>query len=394
MQRKSERGAILIFVAITIVVLMGFAAFVIDKGVFWMSRAQAQNAADAGALAGAASLVFDDNTWPIPSGGAVEAAATSTVNQNIINGATGVTKVSSPCPPFLLAPNDTNCVQVDVYRDGQFSSGTLPTYFAALFGVDSQGTRATATAQVSQGNSSGCMRPWFIVERTPNPYCVKDCAAPPYPFASYSDIGQTVTFHGSAGPSAYGQLDVGAGGSAINTAIENCVPGLTFTVGQTVGTDPGNKMGPEGHGIDHLLQWDPDAGGVHVEYQPAGCNVSMNCTHANIVGGCSAAGTCACPSTSAQCAYGGTQSPRLVQAALCDGAFADCSGGAMGKGSIVITNILSFYIIGCNGVVGSCDGTMGTLDIDAVLVASAGAQQTGGSVGAGKSFLTVLRLVR
>jgi hypothetical protein len=43
-------------VAITIAVIMGLAAFVVDYGVLWFARAQAQNAADAAALAGASTL--------------------------------------------------------------------------------------------------------------------------------------------------------------------------------------------------------------------------------------------------------------------------------------------------------------------------------------------------
>jgi hypothetical protein len=203
-----------------------------------------------------------------------------------------------------------------------------------------------------------------------------------------------VVFHSNGGPSAWGQLDVGSGGNAINDAIDSCVAGKVFSVGDTVLTKPGATMGPEAQGITDLLTWDPDAGGVHVEYQPAGCNTSMNCVTASIVGGCAAAGTCNCNGSAANCPYGGSQSPRLVQAAICDPTLPDCNATATGAGSIVITNILSFFITGCNGVIGSCNQNMGILDIDAVLVASAGAQRSGGSVGPGKSFLTVLRLVR
>jgi hypothetical protein len=384
--RPTERGAILIFVAITIVTLMAFGAFVIDYGVFWMSRSQAQNAADAGALAGAATLVFQDNTWPIPAGGAVETAAIATANQNLINNAAGIPKVSSTCPGYLVSPYNTNCIQVDVYRDGTFSSATLPTYFANLFGVASQGTRATATAQVSQGNAAGCMRPWYIVDNVP-PYCVSGCASPPYPFAGYSDIGTSVVFHDTGGPSSYGQLDVGSGGNAIQDAIDHCYSGTTnFAVNQVVATKPGSTSGPEQHGIDDLLSWDPDSDGVHVEYQPAGCNLTMTCVTATVVGGCAQTGMCSCPGG---CPYGGTQSPRLVQAALCtagDPMYPDCNG-TTGNSVIKITNILSFFITGYVG-----HGS--DLDIQAILVSSAGQQAAGGSVGPGNSFITVLRLVR
>ena len=70
----SERGAILIQVGVAILVLIAFAMFVVDYGVLWVSRNQAQNAADAGALAGAMALAFDDfddrtDTGPAQAGG-------------------------------------------------------------------------------------------------------------------------------------------------------------------------------------------------------------------------------------------------------------------------------------------------------------------------------------
>ena len=41
-----------------------FIGFVVDYGAFWVSRNQAQNAADAGALAGATARLYDDTTSP------------------------------------------------------------------------------------------------------------------------------------------------------------------------------------------------------------------------------------------------------------------------------------------------------------------------------------------
>ena len=50
---KSERGAVFVQVGLAVLVLMAFNVFVIDYGIMWVGRHQAQNAADAGALAGA-----------------------------------------------------------------------------------------------------------------------------------------------------------------------------------------------------------------------------------------------------------------------------------------------------------------------------------------------------
>ena len=49
---RNERGAVLIQVAIALLALLALSSFVFDYGVMWVSRGQAQNAADAGALVG------------------------------------------------------------------------------------------------------------------------------------------------------------------------------------------------------------------------------------------------------------------------------------------------------------------------------------------------------
>ena len=73
---SSDRGAILLQVAIAIIVLIGFGAFVVDYGVMLVGRRQAQNAADAGALAGAIAMAFDAGGWTdrTPTGPARSAA--------------------------------------------------------------------------------------------------------------------------------------------------------------------------------------------------------------------------------------------------------------------------------------------------------------------------------
>ena len=56
---RDARGAIIIHVAIALLALIAFSAFVVDMGAMWVSRGHAQNAADAGALAGAVALMKD-----------------------------------------------------------------------------------------------------------------------------------------------------------------------------------------------------------------------------------------------------------------------------------------------------------------------------------------------
>ena len=59
-RQRSERGAVLIMVAMAMLAMLAFGAFFVDYGVMWASRGQIQTAADAGALAGAVALAYDD----------------------------------------------------------------------------------------------------------------------------------------------------------------------------------------------------------------------------------------------------------------------------------------------------------------------------------------------
>ncbi len=77
---KERRGAVLPLVAILIFVLLGFAAFAIDLGYLHVVKGELQNAADAGALAGAASLFDSDGN--LDRGGATTAAQNATIANN------------------------------------------------------------------------------------------------------------------------------------------------------------------------------------------------------------------------------------------------------------------------------------------------------------------------
>ena len=155
----------MIHVALALLALIAFSAFVIDMGVMWVSRGQAQNAADAGALAGAVALMKD--------GGSTAEAAKSALqwaNNNAIFGARTLLQTSaSPSlapreraarhamsPVFRRVGDQPGCVRVDVfrntpdrpYRGGATLGAPVPTFFGPLVGITQQGVRATATAEV------------------------------------------------------------------------------------------------------------------------------------------------------------------------------------------------------------------------------------------------------
>ncbi|HKY20081.1 MAG TPA: pilus assembly protein TadG-related protein [Vicinamibacterales bacterium] len=165
-----ERGAVLVHVALGMIAFMALSALSIDYGVKWVGRAQAQNAADAGALAGATALAFDspDRT----DSGIAKRSARAYALSNGVWGASPDVQFSDitfpACPPpdgdDPTSPGPFNCIRVDVYRNVE-RSNPLPTFFAQLVGVTEQGVRATATAKLGEGNSVKCLLPFGVADR-------------------------------------------------------------------------------------------------------------------------------------------------------------------------------------------------------------------------------------
>lgn len=162
--RTDERGAVLVHVAIATIALLAMTAFTFDFGVKWVARGQAQNAADAGALAGAVALSFDDPD-DLTDTGMAKQNALRYAQANFVIGESPNVNVTTDVT-FPACPDGTTdlCVKVDVYRN-QARGNPVPTFFARLVDVAEQGVRATATAQVRIGNASDCLKPWAVVDR-------------------------------------------------------------------------------------------------------------------------------------------------------------------------------------------------------------------------------------
>ena len=261
---RDQRGAALIHVGIAIFVLVGMSAFVLDFGVMWLSRRQAQNAADAGALAGAIARAFDETAdEPAADGLAYKSAFAAATMNEVFNEAGGV-RVTWECPSYV--PEDAKCVRVDVHRDGQGvgqglanNSNALPVYFANLFGLANQKVRATATAYVGYGNATDCVKPFAVpdfYEGSPGSY-----TAPGYTLA---DIGTHLTLFKGPGdfesPGWYRLTDVigdsGGGANETARAIRTC-DAERRAVGDTIpqaGVEASIK-----DDIQALFDLDPDA---------------------------------------------------------------------------------------------------------------------------------------
>ncbi len=269
-----------IHVGIGLLVLLGFTAFVVDYGILLVSRNQAQNSADAAALAGAAALTYDgdaDDRWD-----RARNVAWNTGIRNVVwSDEPGVVPTSPYSGPPCDARDPDGCIRVDVFRDGSHGSRPLATWFAGLFGVASQHTRAMAVAESAPASGTDCLKPWLIPNRfedhtsSPGQFDEDDVYVRPTMNddgslnrgTGYSpqDIGMTLTLkvgdpHDAIAPGNFYAIDDPefdvTGGSDYRDAIAGCV--LRRSIGDIVSIKDGNMKGPTRQGFERLIA---EAGG-------------------------------------------------------------------------------------------------------------------------------------
>jgi hypothetical protein len=353
----AEDGVALVFVGIMLVVIFGATAFVVDYGVMWLGRREAQNAADAGALAGAVARAYDDDGMPPASGGIADTAARqAALGNQVWSEAPGVT-VGWECPPGIVAPAGARCAQVNVFRDGTNASEPLPSYFGVLLGRTTQRVRATATAQAVPANASDCLRPWavpdlWIERRAPEPQFNRYFDSGPnrgqlmpglvdeYVYPGYTNAmkGEQVTLKlgNETGPTTSGwflAVDIPrANDTSVNGAaryrenIASC-NGIATRIGQYLNTESGGKTGPTIQGVNELIAQDPFA--------------VWDDETDSVANSCGAGSPCA----------GAIISPRIVVVALFDpddfaqrsatNDRAPCSGGGQ---CVRVVNMFGFFV--------------------------------------------------
>jgi hypothetical protein len=200
-RNDAERGAILVHVAFALIALLAFSTFVIDYGVFWLGRRQAQNAADAGALAGAIALAYDDYTDRTPTGPAQVNAQAAALRNGVFGAAPSVQLGTDITFPACPDDGTDSCIRVDVHRTTA-RSNPLPVLAGTFVGLTSQDVVASATAKAAGGNASDCLRPF---------------AVPDLPYTLADHLGQTVEFRddpgAATGPGWFRLLDLIGGGS-------------------------------------------------------------------------------------------------------------------------------------------------------------------------------------
>ncbi len=195
----SQRGFTMAFVAITMVAILSMAALSIDIGTLYEAKAEAQRAADAGALAAAqvistSGITGDptngptDGSWSAACGasGLATLAATNVASQNLIGGnAASTIKVYYGTSSGVGTITDCTTVgaafAVNPVVEVYVQQAKLPTFFARIFSLipggtfSNSGVSATAAAEAFNPSSSSpmipvqprCVKPWMVPNQDP-----------------------------------------------------------------------------------------------------------------------------------------------------------------------------------------------------------------------------------
>src|SRR5579864_5850722 len=159
---RDERGMSIVFVGASFFAFMAATTLAIDVGMFMTARSQAQNSADAGALAGATALVFNSYTDRSAGGPAVQGAVNASRANQVMAAAPSV------LPADVTFPNDPNGqpnrVQVQVYRTSA-RSNAVATLIGPIFGVPTVNINALAVGEASPANAETCVKPFTIPDR-------------------------------------------------------------------------------------------------------------------------------------------------------------------------------------------------------------------------------------
>jgi hypothetical protein len=284
---RDERGMSLVFVGVGFMAFLAATTLAIDVGMFATARSQAQNSADAGALAGAVALYFDDYDDRSTSGPAKQNAMVAARANQVISSEVDVTPadVTFPLSPAGL----NNRVKVRVFRTGD-RGNPVDTLMGRFFGVVDVDIEAEATAEASQANAMTCVMPFTIPDKwlekqTPDwdaddtfemwdhhgdPLDPADVYYPATDKATYTgynaerDKGTELMIRAGTGhdinPSMYFSYAIGGvtGASEYRWNIANCNQTI-MGFGDLLLMEPGNMVGPTVDGVDELLAKDPDA---------------------------------------------------------------------------------------------------------------------------------------
>jgi Flp pilus assembly protein TadG len=348
-----EDGFSLVFVGVGCMAFLAASILAIDVGMLMTARNQAQNSADAGALAGATALAFDSWDDRTATGPAVTSAIAASQANPVMAGQVSVkfTDIEFPNDPVS---GDPNRVMVTVRRTSD-RGNPVSTLIAQYFGIKTADIIATATAEASWANAMTCVKPFTIPdkwsERNPTikpwsssetferyyqtgnkkgqlmtpadvyvPQYTNGVANPDYTgYNNEANRGAQLVLRAATGtninPSFYFSLAMtdDTGGDDYRWNIANCNTS-TYKWGDPLVQEPGDKAGPTIQGIEELIARDPGA------YWDTGTNSVKNS------------------------AFPERKSPRIFPIPLYDPDFRD-AGQANGRvASLITANWIGYFV--------------------------------------------------
>lgn len=144
---KNESGQTLVMVALSLTVLLGFAAFATDVGVMLHEKRMAQSAADSAAIAAALAKTQGND---VTAAGKADSALNGFTDQATDSSGNTVTTVSISVPPADgVFTGKTGYVEATI-------SQQAPTFFMRMFGTSAMTINSRAVATYL-GSASGCL---------------------------------------------------------------------------------------------------------------------------------------------------------------------------------------------------------------------------------------------
>jgi Flp pilus assembly protein TadG len=290
--RRDESGMTYVFVGIGLMAFLSATMLAIDVGMLMTARNQAQNSADAGALAGATALVFDSFTDRSANGPVVRSALSGARANTVMRETVAVepADVTFEADPF----GEQNRVKVNVYRTAT-RGNPLSLLVARYFGLETADISATATAEASKASGMTCVKPftipdkWREVQNPPwdgndtydafdnrgrplaNPDVYIPANQPGYTgYNQEANRGQELVIRAGTGSninvSFYFSLSLPAytggqpvtGGAEYDWNIAHCNRSVMHW-GDLLTQEPGNMVGPTVSGVEALIAQDPGA---------------------------------------------------------------------------------------------------------------------------------------
>lgn len=242
---RKRTGAVMTFVAIGLLVMLGMFALVVDAGLLFAERSRLVNAVDAGALAGVTALPDDQATATLRAKVFVQRNDPDVADSDIIVG-------------FANTPSGTTTIVNG--RINVTATKNVPLMFAKFLGFETAPVSATASAGLKYFGSGSGVVPFGVTEETVSGmtagerYILK--FGPQLPTdEDISTLGYPVgPFRGN-----FGALAIGGSGASVYR--DNIMYGssTTLSVGDVISTEPGVMSGPTDTAVDYRIGLDPSA---------------------------------------------------------------------------------------------------------------------------------------